>query len=357
MLPLIELEGAPFEQGRTHGRQAQARIAHNLSIYFYRFQSEGQLTWQEVLKRAAAYWEVIQTQNPAYAEALRGISEGSGCDLIELVALNVRYEILYYQFTVNALAGGCTSFAATPGITANGHLLLGQNWDWIPQVQGVVLYIREEDFEALCFTEAGIVGGKIGLNSRGLGLAINGLISTDDDWSRLTTPFHVRCYEILRSRDLDEAVEVITEGERPCSANYLIAQADDRVVDVEAAPRKTRSLIPADGFLAHANHFLEPEALDVVEPLTEKRPHSLHRLKRMRELLASKRPLTIEMLKMYLRDHEGHPYSVCRHLDEAEPPSERYQTVTSVIMDLHERTFWISDGPPCQNAYQKLSLR
>lgn len=357
MLPLIELEGTPFEQGLTHGRRAQARIKHNLDVYFNRFQSEGRLTREEVLKRAAAYWPAIQNQSPDYTEALRGVAEGSACDLIELVALNVRYEILYHQFTHTALADGCTAFAALPEITANNHLLLGQNWDWIPNVKGVALHIREEDLEVLCFTEAGIVGGKIGLNSWGVGLAINGLTSTDDDWSRLGVPFHVRCFEILRARDLNDAVEIVTHGVRACSANYLIAQIDARVVDIEAAPPAARVLTPDEGFIAHTNHFLDPKALGVVEPPSEKRPHSLHRLQRISQLLTSKRPLSVERLKTYLRDHDGHSYSICRHIDKNEPPQEQYQTVTSAVMDLHERVLWISDGPPCENAYQELSLQ
>ncbi len=53
-----------------------------------------------------------------------------------------------------------------------------------------------DGLRTLSFTEAGIFGGKIGLNSAGLGLTVNGLTTTDDDWSRLSKPFHVRCYEI-----------------------------------------------------------------------------------------------------------------------------------------------------------------
>lgn len=355
---LIELEGSPLERGLIHGQKARERIRHNLRVYFERFQSEG-LSKQEVLRRAAAYQPAIQTQDPEYAEELRGISEGSGCDLMELVALNVRYEILYHQFTKKALAkaSGCTSFAVLPERTKGGHLLLGENWDWIPQVQGVVLHICETDLEILCFTEAGIVGGKIGFNSRGLGLAINGLVSTDDDWSRLAVPFHVRCYEILRSHDLKEAVRIITQGERACSANFLIAQVDDQAVDIEAAPFATRKLIPEDGFLAHTNHFLDPKALGIVEPPVEKRPHSLQRLKRLHELLDSKDLLTVDEAMAYLRDHNGYPYSICRHMDEDEPPSERYKTVVSVVMDLHEQVMWISDGPPCEKEYQELRLQ
>ncbi len=357
MLPLIELKGTPFEQGLRHGQKARARIQHNLSIYFERFQTEGQIPRAEVVRRAEAYWQAIQTQSPNYAHTLRGIAQGSGCDLIDLVALNVRYELLYHQFAAKALAHGCTSFAILPEHSAYGHLVMGENWDWIPQVQGLILHELEGDLETLCFTEAGIAGGKIGLNSYGLGLAINGLVSADDDWSRLGKPFHVRCYEILRARDLDHAVKIIMEGPRACSANFLIAQVDTGAVDVEAAPLAARALAPEGGLLTHTNHFLEAGALGIIEPITEKTPHSHHRLRRIRDLLCSKHPLSVNDLKRYLRDHDGYPYSVCRHIDECEPPGEHYQTVTSVIMDLHERALWISDGPPCESPYQEFRLQ
>src|SRR5205823_1340688 len=110
-------------------------------------------------------------------------------------------------------------------------------------VEGAVLHTQEPDgLETLGFTEAGIIGAKLGLNSAGLGLTINGLLTTSDDWSRRVTPFHVRCYEILRQRDLDSAVKIVTNQRRACSANFLIAQAPDRAVDIEAAPDTIREI-------------------------------------------------------------------------------------------------------------------
>lgn len=224
-LPVLHLRGAPYEQGLHHGKELKPRIADNLRIYFDRFQGEGKVSRPEVLERAGRYLKAIQVHNHDYFENLCGIADGSGLDLDELAALNVRYEILYYQFGVNALADGCTAFAIMPHVSANGHLLLGQNWDWIPQVQGAVLHTVEADgLETVSFTEAGIVGGKIGLSSTGLGLAINGMTTTDDDWSRLSKPFHLRCYEILRSRSFEAAIRVITDSDRACSANFLLAQ-------------------------------------------------------------------------------------------------------------------------------------
>jgi isopenicillin-N N-acyltransferase like protein len=356
-LPLLHLHGTPYEQGRQHGAALRNQIAHNLAIYFERFAREGKVARPEVLARATRYADAIQQQHQGYFDGLRGVAEGAGCDLIELVALNVRYEILYYQFGVNAMADGCTAFAIEPGRAANGHLLLGQNWDWIPQIQGAILHTTDADgMETISFTEAGIVGGKIGLNSAGLGLAINGITSTDDDWSRLSKPFHVRCYEILRSRDFNAATAIITSSGRSCSTNFLIAQAPDRIVDIEAAPKQIRLLTCENGCLVHTNHFVDPGSLGISEPPSPRRRYSRNRLSRMQELLTAQPALAIDDLQRCLRDHSEHPYSICRHEDPNGPLAEQYQTVTAVVMDLNERRIWLSDGPPCVSEFQELHL-
>ena len=363
MLPILKLEGTPYERGLAHGRKARRLIEHNVQVYFERFQHEGKLTLKEARRRAEAYSRAIEEQNAEYAEEMQGVAEGSGLPLWQIAALNVRYEIMYHQFSTNAIGAparakpdGCTAIATLPERSAEGHLCLAENWDWVPEIRGLLLYLREGDLDILSFTEAGIVGGKIGLNSHGLGLTINGLNTTDDDWARLKKPFHVRCYEILRAQSLEEAVKIIAQDERPCSANFLLGRAGEGAVNVEAAPRGVLALWPEDGLLIHTNHFLDPEALGVIEPPNEREEHSIHRLKRTQKLLCEKPTLTLDDLRECLCDHEGHPYGICRHIDEKEPPHERYQTVVSVLMDLHARTLWISDGPPCESEYQELRL-
>jgi isopenicillin-N N-acyltransferase-like protein len=356
-LPLLHLSGTPYQQGLQHGRELKEHIAHNVQVYFERFEREARLLRGEVLAWATRYGEAIAAHSPDYMAGMRGIAEGSGCSLDEVLALNVRYEILYYQFTRNALADGCTSFAVLPEASSNGHLLMGQNWDWIPQVQGAVLHTLEPDgLEMLSFTEAGIFGGKIGLNSAGLGLGVNGLHTTSDDWSRLSPPYHVRCYQILRSQEFEDALQVVNGAPRACSTNFLIAQAPNRVADLEAAPDHARVLGCENGLLVHTNHFLDPAALGVVEPPRPRWSSTYHRLARMRELLDAARPLSIAAIQACLRDHQRYPNSVCCHEDPTLPPGQRYLSVTSAVMDLHTRELYLSDGPPCQGEYQRVAL-
>ena len=169
------MHGEPFEQGRQHGIALREQIAHNLDVYYDRFLREAQLNPREARARAERYLPLLDGH--PYSDAMRGMAEGSEQDVLDLVVLNMRYELLYYQYSILPVGepDGCSSFAVLPTASENGHLLLGENWDWIPEVLGAVLHTREPDgLETLSFTEAGIVGGKIGLNSAGLGLAING---------------------------------------------------------------------------------------------------------------------------------------------------------------------------------------
>jgi isopenicillin-N N-acyltransferase-like protein len=356
-LPLVRLEGTPYEQGLAHGEALRGRIAHNLGIYFERFAREVSLPRDEVLRRAARYAAMIAGRSPAYHAGMRGVAAGSGFSLEEIAALNVRYELFYDGYVEKPLGDGCTAFAVLPDASADGHLLIGENWDWIVGVQGAVLHTREPGgLETLAFSEAGIVGGKIGLNSQGLGLAINGLTSADDDWARLRTPFHVRCYEILRAPSFEAAVAVVTGEERSCSTNYLIARDPAQVVNIEAAPSQIGLSGCEHGCLVHANHFVEPAASGVRERNVETNPHSQHRHARLAALLRTGAALTRADLRAGLRDHAGHPYSVCFHIDPAEPPSEHYATLTSAIIDLTDRSIELTDGPPCEAEYVRYAL-
>jgi hypothetical protein len=104
---------------------------------------------------------------------------------------------------VQAEPDGCTAFAVLPGATANGHLLVGQNWDWIPQVQGRFCTPRTRTAPTLGSPRRALSGAKIGLSSAGVAITLNGMTSHRRRLVRDSArPVHVRCYEMLRARHL-----------------------------------------------------------------------------------------------------------------------------------------------------------
>ncbi len=79
----------------------------------------------------------------------------------------------------------------------------------------------------------------------------------------------------------------------------------------------------------------------------------------MRYLLdAGRRTRTLHAtgLKDILRDHVGHPESICRHPNPAFPDEERLETVVSVLEDLTSRRMYVAAGPPCRSSYQEIAL-
>ncbi|MEE9237876.1 MAG: C45 family peptidase [Thermoplasmata archaeon] len=365
----LKAEGTPRELGLLHGETAKDLIEANLELYFYRFREEWGLPKTEVLRRAGLYEKVIREADGDYDAAMQGIAQGSGMPYLEVVALNVRYEIVYSEYSKVGkklgLPSGCTAVSLLPSRTREGHLLMAQNWDWIPGVKGLVQQYRlPQGPEFLAFTEAGIVGGKIGLNSSGLGLLINGLISDQDSWERLGVPFHVRCWQILQSTSLEAATEKIRDSPTSCSANFLLGHSGEsgaEVLDLETCPLGIEELRPREGILSHANHFHKAEGLGIWEPFIEGRTSTFERQARMdrllRQELGVEGRIGPEDLKRLLRDHEGRPTSICRHQESNLPEVQRYQTVVSALMDLDDRKLMIAAGNPCNNEFETFRIR
>jgi isopenicillin-N N-acyltransferase-like protein len=374
-LPYLKLAGTPEEIGEAYGEEVKDMIASNISLYFDRFENEAGLPRQEVLERAGRYLEVMKSSAPDYVAMMKSIARSSGTSFADIVALNVRYEILYSAYSVigmeeaegSSLSSDCTALAISRGLSADGHLRIAQNWDWIPGVECVLAEVSlSSGTKVICLNEAGIAGGKIGLNSSGLGLLVNGLLSNLDDWSRLGEPFHVKTWKVLCSSNLEEAVRVISSGSHPCSANFLVAQSlngeqqANEIVDVEIYPGGEVVLAVGDGYFVHANHFLDPDSIGIWQPFREDCLTTFNRYSRMVELLKTTTEkngtITKEFIYSALSDHDRKPDSICRHRNTSLKESEQIRTVLSVLIDLDSRTMEVAPGPPCLESYTEYRL-
>jgi len=359
-LPHFIFSGTSYEQGLSHGEALKDSIKKNIDVYLSRFEAEAGIIKDELLYNAAIYLPILREQNPEYVNGINGVSESSGVDLIEIAFLNLRYELLYDALGKRYLEesiDGCTSFAIFPEATKNNHLIIGQNWDWIPDIDCVLTTNKDIDgLQRLSFTEAGIFAGKPGMNSEGVGLTVNGMYSTSDNWSRLKKPFHLRCYEILRSRNMDEALGFLTGTPRSCTANFTVGHGPQRAVNIELAPDSLRLISAEDGIISHANHFDNPEMAGVSEPPNPRRHLSEFRQKRMEALLLEHQLLGVEQIQGILKDHENEPQSICRHRDDTLPGSQQTITKTALIMDLSEKKMWVTNGQPCKAEFEKFSF-
>jgi isopenicillin-N N-acyltransferase like protein len=370
-LMVLDLGSDPQERGRVHGRSMRAEIRDNFTTYVERFEAGG-ARLPVVLEQSDAWAAFIARDNPEYAEEMAGVAAGADLSLTEIAMLNVRYELAYCVFGSEAQSAntpatteqeGCTSFGLLPEMTVSGHTIIGENWDWLQKLQGHVFIMRvkrssepgtnKPDFVG--FTEAGIVGCKIGVNAAGIGLCVNGLVTNRDGANGFRKPFHVRCREILDAWTFDKALLPVVQTDRCCSTNFLIGHAEGEIIDIEATPDYCSYIYPRDGVLTHANHLVRETR--IASQFERIAPSSLFRANRLERLLRrGGGEIGIDTIQLLLSDHFSRPASICRHPDMTLPEPKRMTSVAAAAIDLNTRTLYVTDGPPCQSALQAVPL-
>lgn len=363
-LERLELSGGPERRGETHGEAFADEIAANVERYLSVFEHYG-ADRDTVYDQAEQFADIIERENADYFAEMAGVAAGAGddVDLLDVTVLNARWEVMYSAYAEaaegeveKAAPDGCTAFGARPEFTAAGRTLVGENWDWIPEIETFLMDLQPEDGpRSLTMTEAGIVGGKIGVNEHGIGMLLNGLVAEGDGEDPFKKPYHVRFREAMLADSLHGAIQPLIEKDRACSANVLLAHEEGEMIDLELAPEIQNYLYPEDGLLTHANHFQDRDRVD--SQFERIATSTLCREPRLRRLLEQQAGgLSVATAQEALRDHFGHPQSVCMHPDADDHELERDQTNVSVVMDLEKRELYATQGPPCENEYVRHEL-
>lgn len=364
--PLYRFEGDYAAVGRAHGEALGGLVDASLALYRELFAELVGLDWPVVLALSAEVRRVVEDFDPQSAREMDGIAVGADVDPLAIVALNARSDILHLAgMSADMLAGlgapgdECTSLALLPHVTADGHVILVQNWDnklsLQPQTVVNQLDVAGEP-SVIFFTEAGIIV-RSGLNSHGIGVTGNAMRSDQEFSQGLGIPETVVRRRVLRQRAFASAIGEVLNTPRSHSINHLLADAAGAAVDLEAIPSDVFGVAPIDGILVHSNHFTAPGACAAVRDENPSRhPSTLYRDCRARDALTPKAGnIVLGDVQTAMRDHFGYPDAVCKHPDD---PSahDAGGTLASTIMDLTERALFIAPGPVCDNEYQRYDL-
>lgn len=247
----IDIEGNAHDRGVSHGEQLRSQISDALIFYRDIFM----LSEPELLEQAAHFQRIITGFSAEYAEEITGIAEGAGQNVLLIVALNARTEIL-------ALNGGAPVNECT-SMCFSDSTVLGQTWDWGKPVEDLcsVMRISRPDGHVIrMLAEPGIIG-KIGMNSAGVGVCLNILTLG----SRLDgVPVHVLLRAILDCKSATEAAAVINRAPLGKSSNIIVADHSGFCFDTEFAGDEMLSPESFKGNFIHTNHYLSKEinALD-----------------------------------------------------------------------------------------------
>lgn len=343
-----------------YGEQARDRIRGSVVAYQRVFQHFAGWDWPKVRQEAARFEAPVAEFRPSVVAEMRGIADGAGIDFLDVLAINVRSEVMFAARArqadrareAGALMGECSAFAVLPR-EPEDPVLIGQNWDWLVHARDtvVVLDVRPDDGPRwLTVVEAGLLA-KTGMNEAGLGLVTNALV-TDADQGDPGLPYHVLLRAILDCATVTEALTVLQSGRRSSSANYLVAHASGSALDFEAAPgdfTRLYPIYPSDGVLLHTNHFRSP-SVHATDFGLWAMPDTAVRLQRLQALVTS--GAKAGDLREMLTDHADHPYGICAHGLPGASELEHGMTVASLVMDLSAKQMWLASGPPCTTPFE-----
>ncbi|KAI0454228.1 peptidase C45 acyl-coenzyme A:6-aminopenicillanic acid acyl-transferase-like protein [Xylaria acuta] len=341
----IKCTGSPYAIGIMHGITAKDKITNSIDFYARLFQTSCSLTWSEVRQEAAKYVRPLETIASRYMEEIKGIAEGANLTFLDVLALNIRTEIMFGLFSdvgrdlTRVPSDGCTSL----GWLTESKSFLAQNWDWmVEQGQNLVIcHVSQPgtgipDFSMV--TEAGIIG-KIGLNAEGVGCCLNAIKCRGVDSSKL--PIHFALRKALESPSRVAAVEAIKLAGVAGSGHILIADATGST-GLECTSKWVKEVAMDDAKrVCHTNHLLLDKS-DVAEPpWLEDSPA---RLRRIRELTAQITNPTLDAITDVFSDTEGYPGSINRR-QEGKSVAE---TLFTIVMDLTNRSARVTFGRPTE---------
>lgn len=351
-IPLIDVYGSHRQMGQQIGEACREQVKHsieNANGLLSSAYDELQLSWDGAVIQARKYGPFAEERYPQYIEELKGIAEGA----------NVRYDDLMVVNAMEAVTSDalhltkCTSMAVNQERTANGHVLIAHNEDWLPEDEPDVYLIRAKPDNApsfLAMTYGGLLPN-IGFNSAGIAQCCDSVYPTD---SRIGIPRVIVSRAVLSARTPGEAIRHMLAPHRAAGYNHLLAHESGEIYSVEVSARQFAILYAENGCMVHTNHYLDPK-MQSIENEPDELISTRIRYFRALRLLQSQPKLTVNMLETIQKDHINYPDSICNH-DIDSQVLDRQKTITALVMDLTNRQMHIAWGNPCCNPYTTFQL-
>jgi isopenicillin-N N-acyltransferase-like protein len=344
----ITVSGLPRAMGRQIGEAAREEVRGFCEIALSLVNKTVRVSRESAGEVIATSLRYAEQYSPDMVEELRGIAEGAGVSLEAVMLLQIRNQL---QPDGDA---ACTSLSLAGG-AASGGRIVAQNWDNDPDVQPFTIVLTRQPTDkpaVMTVTQAGLIA-YIGLNSEGIGVCLNTLPAPA---RRHGVPHYFTVRGIYEANSLEGAIHAVERAERAIPANIMLTTPQGPA-DLEVTIDQVHVLRDeGSGRVTHANHCRHP-ALQKVGRVFPDLLQSRDRQRRVDRLFehGSQHP-DVEQVKAILRDHDGHPHSLCRHPND-DPNTGTWTTVFSVIIEPDAGRMQLSRGTPCSQPYETYSLR
>ncbi len=338
--------------GRQIGEACRAQVLHsieNARRLLADAYDQLQLSWEGAQIQSRKYLPFAEERYPQYVQELEGIAEGADIPLDDIFVLNAMEAV-----TNDALhLTKCTSLAVNQQRTANGHVIVAHNEDWLPEDEADIFIIHarpEGELPFLAVTYGGL-SPNIGFNAAGLAQCCDTVYPTD---SRIGVPRVIVSRAVLAARTPAEAIQRTLVPHRAAGYNHLIVHESGEFYNVEVSARHFALQYGLEGFLAHTNHYLSNE-MRAIESEPDELISTRIRYFRALRLLSETPEHTIKSLQNIQKDHVNYPDSICNHAIEGDP-LDREKTITALVIDLTTRQLHATWGTPCENKYTTYQL-
>jgi isopenicillin-N N-acyltransferase-like protein len=352
-ISIIKVKGSHREIGRQIGEAYREQIQHHLQSTRELIRTTYtalELDWAGARMQSRKYLPFAQERFPQYVEEMMGISEGANVEFDDVGVVNALEAV-----TMDALhLTKCTSMAVSETNTANGHVFVAHNEDWIPEDEPDVYLIHAEpddDPPFLAMTYGALLPN-IGLNAFGIAQCCDSVYPND---SRIGIPRLLVSRAVLAAKTPGDAIRYTLIPRRAAGYNHLLAHESGEIYSVEVSARRFAILYGHDGFMVHTNHYLDPN-MQVIEHEPDELIETRVRYFRADRLLRESNQHTINSIQVIQRDHINFPNSICNHAEDDMDPMDREKTVNSMVIDLTEKAMHIAWGNPCVNSYNTYYL-
>lgn len=352
-LDVFDFKGTFYEIGCQYGEACRERIKDTVELWVGMIKGyHPEADKKEMVSIAQTFLEPYKDE-PDLLDQIKGIAEGSEVSFEEIVLIQVAVQLVEYFPKLRKL-GGCTSFAATGEATKNGETIIGQNWDWVPGSEPILIRVHPtKGPRFLGYTLPGMFT-ILGINSEGIGNNANLIVSTKSCVG--VAPYGGVHQKVLQQKNLADSIGAICTTKRASADNFMMASYEGDIIDVETTQDDISVLYPEKGLIVHTNNFLT-ERFKSADLAAQLFPDSYLRVNRLTTLMEEHYgELSVEVMKKLLTDHNDYPDSICRHIDKEDPPETHLFTRASIISVPKEQKMYISNGNPCENEFVEYKL-
>lgn len=257
---------------------------------------------KEKIMLARQCYALVTQYAPVSAFFMKGIAKGCGLPLDAVAVLSLHEEFYHRR----SLPSHCTAISALPKVVKGAKTIIGQNWDWQPQLYpwpGLLRLSIKGSPTVLAYHYPGL-WNCCGVNSKGLALMWTGAGYFPPLAPTKGLPTYVMVSEVMRKNTLNDALSFLKATPRAGCFIFVLADALGRSAVVEATP-SSLAIEKGTELLYRANLYVLPETKKAShqERPSKKKHHSVIRMCAIERFIKNKKgKLDIDGFKRILSD-------------------------------------------------------